>query len=261
MTIDQLLDFLINKRLPLIRLDLFEDKLEGTKLEHLVLNNQSENLRNKLFSNFENWFSNININPNSRNNYSDERKLFQKTNYASCWYCSTHESVAMWNLFSHPNSVSVRINYHTLIKALQSSEIQLSYPSKKPLKIGNVKYTIFRNAESEEQLNKVDFVQGFIKDESFQHENEFRILLEIENIQERNSIGEEHLLKENLINWDKDHDLKVIHFEFSKMKEIPFEIVFHPRSNSWHRNNIMYLLKNSNLNITTSESILSDILN
>lgn len=40
----------------------------------------------------------------------------------------------MWNLYSHPNSVAVRVNYNALIRSLESGEINLSYPSKNGLK-------------------------------------------------------------------------------------------------------------------------------
>ncbi|MBK9716815.1 MAG: hypothetical protein IPQ02_05360 [Saprospiraceae bacterium] len=261
MTIDQLLDFLVNKHIPLIRLDLFEDKLEGTKIEHIVLNNESEKMASNLFSEFDRDFLNININPINRNKIRDEREIFQKTNFASCWYCSEHESVAMWNLYSHPNSVAVRVNYNALIRSLESGEINLSYPSKNGLKIGRVKYTVFRKADNNSPLDKDEFTPGFIKDESFSHENEFRLILEIEKISERNSIGAENLIKENLINWDNVHDLKAIFIQFAKIEEIPFEIIFHPRSNVWHQSNIKYILNNNNLNIATYKSNLCDILN
>jgi hypothetical protein len=102
-TIDKLLDFLVNGRLPLVRLNLFEDKLEGVSIDHRMLNYAGD----KIAENFSDWGGELfkavtlNVNPNKRNSLRRQREIFQKTNFANCWYINDHESVAMWQIYSN----------------------------------------------------------------------------------------------------------------------------------------------------------------
>ena len=116
-TIDKLLDFLFNKRIPLIRLNLFEDKLEGVNIKHLLLNYGSDKLTQEIAPFFGKLVQSIgnSINTGNRNSLRRQREIFQNSNYASCWYISDHESVAMWQLYSKPDSVAIRIPFITIL--------------------------------------------------------------------------------------------------------------------------------------------------
>ena len=103
-TIDKLIDFLLEARIPLVKLNLFEDKLEGVNLKHLRLNYESDKIaEQKQEEDTSLKYISVNINPTERNLLRRKRETFQDTNYASCWYVNNHESVAMWQLYSKPD--------------------------------------------------------------------------------------------------------------------------------------------------------------
>ena len=79
-TIDKLLDFLFNGRIPLVKLSLFEDKLEGVDVNHLLLNYVGD----KISENTANWmgglFKQVTINafPDKRNNYRRQAVCYKQ---------------------------------------------------------------------------------------------------------------------------------------------------------------------------------------
>jgi hypothetical protein len=257
-TIDKLIDFLLEGRISLVKLNLFEDKLEGVNLEHLRLNYKSDAFAEKIKKEDSSLSHiSVNINPTRRNLLRRKREIFQDTNYASCWYVNNHESVAMWQLYSKPDSVAIRIPFKNLLKELSNLNLNQHYNYEK-LSYGCVDYYQFNNFEN---LCKVDLkndIQGFIKDSSFEHEQEFRIIIELKEepkyIEARGIIPDETVDEIN-----ENQNIKVIHINFSNFKNLPFEIIFHPQSTKWHRQNIKKMLDKFELTFKTSESALKDI--
>jgi hypothetical protein len=140
-TIDKLIDFLLEARVSLVRLNLFEDKLEGVNLEHLKLNYQSDKIAEQMKENNNtlNYIS-VNVNPTNRNSFRRKRESFQDANFASCWYVNNHESVAMWQLYSKPDSVAIRIPFKNLVRELSNSNFKLSNNNSKKLSYGCIDY-------------------------------------------------------------------------------------------------------------------------
>jgi hypothetical protein len=132
LTIDKLLDLLLNERISLVRLNLFDDKLEGSELNHLRLNCFSD-LEKKYMQKQGGTLSSISltVNPTQRNERSRQRENFQETNYASCWYINDYESVAMWQLYSKPDSVAIKIPYKVLNKELLNGNFEINSKNEK----------------------------------------------------------------------------------------------------------------------------------
>jgi hypothetical protein len=240
MTIDKLLDFLFNHRIPLVRLNVFQDKLEGASLEHLLLILSS----NKLGEETAPWLGNLmkgivyNVNPTKRNSLRRQREIFQKTNYASCWYANNHESVAMWQIYSKPDSVAVRIPYKALITEFTNRNFQLSSYDHESLKYGSVHYHRLNDLDDlSRAITKIDIV-GFLKDYCFQHEQEFRIMLEIKEYESKPAERKQFILDEQIDRLNELKDLKLLYLSLKNFKTLPVEIIFHPQSLAWHRKNI-----------------------
>lgn len=258
-TIDKLIDFLLEARISLVKLNLFEDKLEGVNLEHLQLNYKSDKIAEQM-KNENNAFEylGLNINPTKRNLLRRKRETFQDTNYASCWYVNNHESVAMWQLYSKPDSVAIRIPFKDLLNELSNSNFNLPNYNYEKLTYGCVDYHQFNDFENLCEIDLKNDIQGFIKDSSFGHEQEFRIILETKQepkyLEARGIIPDEQVDETN-----ENQNIKVIHLLLPNFKNLPFEIVFHPQSTDWHRRNINKMLDNFDLTFNTSESALKDI--
>lgn len=179
-TIEKLLDFLLESRISLVRLNNFEDKLEGMTLEHLKLNLLSDEISNKFINEIPSLnFISLNVNPKSRNNLRRKRDMFQNLNYATCWYINNHESVAMWQLYSNPNSVAIRISHEKLVNEIKNSNFKISNSNFNKISYGCIDYYQFNDIEKIYKIDIKKDVAGFIKDLSFAHENEFRIMFEV----------------------------------------------------------------------------------
>lgn len=258
-TIDKLIDFLLEARISLVKLNLFEDKLEGVNLQHLKLNYESDKIAEQMkkeTNSFE--FLGLNINPTKRNELRRKRENFQDKNYASCWYVNNHESVAMWQLYSKPDSVAIRIPFKALINELSNSNFNLPNYNYEKLTYGCVDYHQFNDFENLCKIDLKNDIQGFIKDSSFGHEQEFRIIVEAKQepkyLEARGIIPDEQVDEIN-----ENQNIKVIHLNLLNFKSLPFEIIFHPQSSDWHKQNINKMLDKFNLTFKTSESALKDI--
>lgn len=258
-TIDKLIDFLLEARISLVKLNLFEDKLEGVNLEHLRLNYLSDKISKQMQEEDTSLkYISVNINPTGRNLLRRKRETFQDTNYASCWYVNNHESVAMWQLYSKPDSVAIRIQYKDLINELSHLNFNLPNHNYEKMTYGCVDYHQFNDFEKLCNIDLKNDIQGFIKDSSFRHEEEFRIIIEIKEelkyLEARGIIPDEEVDEIN-----EAQNIKVIHLNFSNFKSLPFEIIFHPQSTAWHRQNINKMLDKFDLKFKTNESALKDI--
>lgn len=260
-TIDKLLDFLFSGRIPLVRLTEFNDRLEGVDVQHLLWNYAGDKLSEDVSSSLGGTFKLITTNffPTKRNNFSRQREVFQKTNFASCWYVSNHESVAMWQLYSNPDSVAIRIPYKKISDELINYNFKLPHNQFVRLRYGCIDYHRFNNLDELSELVHRINSQGFTKDASFKHENEFRIMLESKVTEEKQVERKKMVLDEQVKRINEKLKTKVIPLELVNFKELPFEIVFHPQSSDWHRNNIMKIIDRFEVRFRTCESALRDI--
>ncbi|MBN1649809.1 MAG: hypothetical protein JW857_00695, partial [Bacteroidales bacterium] len=122
---DKFLSMILNQKLHLTRLDVFDDNNEGISANQILFERYSEYLIDsipELNEARENGFS-IEIGSSKIDSFAQELELFQKSNFANCWFISEdgQESAAMWNLFSSPNSAALKIKYKEFKKNLVES--------------------------------------------------------------------------------------------------------------------------------------------
>lgn len=260
-TIDKLFDFLLNEHLPLVRLNIFEDRLEGVSIEHLRLNYISDELAKNIAEWVGGSFKHLmgNVNPTKRNNLKEKRELFQNTNYANCWYINNHESVAMWQLYSGSDSVAIRIPYKSLSNELIKKNFKLSGYNYQNLQFGNISYYKFSDPVELGKIIIEKEVMGFIKDYSFQHEQEFRLMVQTKPVEHVKELKQPMILDEKIEEINNRMEQRVMYLKLSNFKNLPFEIVFHPRASDWHRKNVMELINKYELTFKTHESSLKDI--
>jgi hypothetical protein len=262
-TIDKLLDFLFCNRIPLVRLNIFDDKLEGVSVDHLLVNLASTKIAQETASWIGGTFKSIvlNLNPTKRNSLRKQREIFQDTNYANCWYISDYESVAMWKLYSNPDSVAIRVPYAILKDEILNYNFELTYEDFENLRFGCVDYFKFNDLDKLTDIVGIHKDPGFFKDLSFKHENEFRIILQTQIEEKRPAVRNPFVLDEQIEMVNRMMDVKVIYMTLTRFKSLPFEIVFHPQSSDWHRANVVNVINKFELPFKTSESTLRDIFN
>lgn len=258
LTIDKLLDLLLSERISLVRLNLFDDKLEGSSLKHLHLNHFSE-LAKKDMQKQGGTFASISltVNPTERNKLSRQRELFQETNYASCWYINNYESVAMWQLYSKPDSVAIKIPYEALNNELLEGNFEINGKCEK-LKFGAISYHRFKNIANVEKNNIETDLQGFIKDSSFEHEQEFRIMVENKDSEKKYLENRGVLLDEDVDKLNNSNEIKVKHLKLNNFKKLPFEIIYHPECQKWHKKNIEKIINQFNIKFEIHDSELTN---
>lgn len=243
--IHKLINFLTTKSISFSRMDLFSDNLEGASF-NLIENQMYLDKSADPIHDF-----NLNLpNPirNKRQGILDKEKekmkSYQMQTYVSCWYVSSRESTAMWDLYSNSGSVAMRIKPEALIKSILNG---IDYKQKNNLKAtkfvyGNVRYKDiigfnpifqFLSKFKEGKENKITVRHRALrKDVSYQHEKEYRFFFETQNNSE-----------------------KVMSIPLDNIGAI--EIVFHPKMQIWQKENVNNLLNKFNIAINTRESEIS----
>lgn len=174
--------FIIHKNLVFTRLDRFEDPLEG--------------LPDKILS----ILSILEIEPNSKkelnDSFTDEQKddflikrrydekyaneqidLYQKMQFANCWFLSRKESFAMWNNYSNKDSVAIRYKPNDLLKIVLPSANSYVHADFQEFVYGLVDYDDIWPYNHYKKSRKDIIYTAFKKDNSYEHENEFRFLV------------------------------------------------------------------------------------
>ncbi|WP_323756094.1 hypothetical protein [Roseivirga sp.] len=262
-TIDKLMDCLLNKRFPLTRLNLFEDKLEGITPQNLSLNLASDKIGKEIAP----WIGEIvnhitlNINPIKRNSLRRQKLDFQKYNFASCWFVNDHESVAMWQLYSSPDSIAIKIPVNSFLGELDSKRFDLTGYNHKKIRYGSVKYYRFDDIGSLSQLVTNENIQGFLKDKSFSHESEFRVILSVEENERKRAEKKPMILDEQIEDLNRKLDQHIIYILFENFKNMPFELIFHPQASDWHKSNVKQTIKKYEVDFPIIESKLTRIFN
>ncbi len=210
MNLKKFLSFIIDRKLHLKRLDQFEDKNDGIFANLLQL---KFNLNQVKESGRE-----INVE-------GEEAKLrkLQKNLFASCWFVGNRESMAMWKIFSNPDSVALRIKYKHLKKIFTDMAFKCNGYHIKSITLGKVQYFDYQNGKGRSTLSETDSFIAYSKDESFSNEKEFRIVACTENGKEELNQG--------------------IDFILNNFKKLPFEIVFHPKAEDWGVKNLKDIME------------------
>ncbi len=249
------LSFILNKSLFFTRLDKFEDQKEGIKISHLFY----QNLRKTYEKDPElikmTGGISVEIMGSKMNEIDKQVNQIQKSNFANCWFMANDysESVAMWNLYSNPNSLAIKIKYSDF-KNIISEKGLLSYYEDIEIVCSPIKYVDFISPKIEE-TELLDSV--FIKDISFNHEKEFRIILkkEFEKIPPVEYHPSIHRKKSEKLHADL-HDKIGMELDFIDFEKFPYELIFHPKSPEWVKQNVKKILETTKTNLKTQESIL-----
>lgn len=231
--IHKLLNLIKQKSVRFTRMDQFEDALEGIPFETLA---RFAKINDEPTLNL----ANIILEPN-KYLLQGETKIFgridkilqiQSTHYVSCWFYEQRESMAMWNLYSNPDGVALKISFGKLKKYLKPN------PNETIIKdyfCGKVDYQDFRNQNpySNNGLSKLGKV-SLRKDVSFSHEKEIRFVIKTDVAKNNLKLG----IESQQIN----------------LKELDIKIVCHPKMPEWKKENIRQLLKGIKLLNSFSES-------
>lgn len=155
-------DLIITKELYFSRLDLFEDKFEGSNTIPTVKDRESyfKNMVGREIMTPEGADKNKKI---LDNHYEEQRRHYA----VNCWYINEYESAAMWSLYSRTGAgITIKSTYNRLKNALRESPIVIH--------VGIVKYVDFQRDLTEWG---VGFIPILLKRKSFEHEHELRAVI------------------------------------------------------------------------------------
>lgn len=252
------ISLIISKSFHLTRLDKFEDRREGISPIHLLFKTHKKELdSHPMFDKMRTYLTVDNLG-GEMNKIEDELKKIQRFNFANCWVIGRKdiESVAMWNLYSDSKSLAIRIKYSDFkSNILNNGYLTNGYP--KELICSPVKYLNFQDKKNISEFTNNLWDSVFLKDSSFQYENEFRIIArenerEIPEKNYESNISRSHI--EKLYNSSNNYPgvkLELINFE-----DYQFEVVHHPKSSDWIKENINEVIKRFDIRFNIFDSNL-----
>lgn len=208
--------FITQGKLRFARLDTFEDLNEGFSTQAApAVKKISEHTRQATPGNTEEMLQHVAKLKDHHSELEQQYRYHQQRLFACCWYMGEKESVAMWNLYSNPDSVAVRVDAAVLIGMLEEIARAGEQHFNK-LAYGPVEYIDLAAADDREAPEAI----GFYKDNSFSHEHEFRFLAE----QSKHS--------------------GTLEFELAlgNLKQIDFQVISHPKMEQWKIRNILNVL-------------------
>lgn len=240
---DKFISMFLNQKLHLTRLDVFDDSNEGISQSKILFERYTDYLIQNIPELKEAHIDgmDVQINPTKIDKEKEKLENYQKSHFANCWFISDtdEESVAMWNLYSSPNSVAIKIQYKDFKKYI--IELDFKKVNLKKMILGKVKYLNFYNPL---ELTNIDDNQlGFIKEISYSFENEYRILGEIEfkkppKKEYKNGISKKSVDE----SYDKLYNIKGKEIYLKDFHLYPFKIVMHPKSQDWATQDLKKLL-------------------
>jgi hypothetical protein len=219
----RLIYFLSQQSLFFTRLDVFKDPYEGVKTTTLrkvytFKDSPDEKVRKLL--------------PLAT---KSETVASQRKQFVNSWFYGERESMAMWNLYSNPDSVALKIDFDSFYESL------VTY-FKKTVRTHENKISVIGDRISYFKLNPFDKRQkiklrysGFQKDISFEHEKEYRFLIYANPV---------YALRNDLT-------FKV---SLQNFKRLPFVIITHPEMADWKLNNIKELVGSYGLDFKVKPS-------
>jgi hypothetical protein len=224
MNLKKFLSFIIDRKLHLKRLDRFEDKNDGIFANLLQLRLSLGEIKKR--------GGKILLE-------KEELKLrkVQKRLYASCWFVGDRESMAMWKIFSNPDSVAVRIRYRHLSEIFSKRKFSCNVESIEGISLGKIRYYDHNNGKGRKALKDPEKFLAFSKDESFSNEREFRIVIKSEE-------------------GSRDEHPDGIDLDLHDFGKIPFEIVFHPKAEDWGVKNLKDIMDKFELDFKSFNSDL-----
>ena len=225
--------FLETKALYFTRLDLFEDPLEGLSAEGLrnryllraVPDDEDRNPRISLQD-----YEALKQEMVSRNIVTDLEREGMKQRFASCWFLSESESLAMWNLYSDSGGLAIRFPANALIDTVSKAAMYIEDSCWPQLILGKVIYVDIS------EIKKQRFL-GFRKVRAYEHEKEFRFM----------TVCASNELKDSF-------ELKL-----GDIQTLRFDLVSHPLMEKWKQKVLKKMLNNYHVadRLTPSSIILT----
>jgi hypothetical protein len=232
--IHKFLYFINEKRLHFTRLDKLEDPNEGLpeNLIRQIYENElfpvMENLNSAMYPTLRDKAEAIESNQIKKNQLISDAEEIQQIQYANCWFLGNRESYAMWNLYSNPDSIAIRIRPKELIECVEGEVMKLSDSHINKIVCGKMSYNRVYPPEYEmEKYQKLENkYSAFKKDSSYEYESEYRFIAVSATIND--NISKFEIQLEDLHNLD-------------------FKILTHPKMENWMYDNIRSILKNLDL--------------
>ena len=203
------------------RLDYVDDYLEGSDIEsnsiiRTIARTQNKTRINELLT------------------VIAQLKRIQKKFYASCFFSSNDESIAMWSLYSQNKGIAIRFDSMQLLnyileKAQEVNDLEVFF--------GKIEYenSSTRFLRRLAPTDKDKLFNPFLKDRAYIHEDEFRILF----YQETNL------------------DTSGIKIKIDDLTKLNFKIFVPNETKKWEKNVIEKLIKKYGIN---ERVIVSDII-
>lgn len=234
MDINKFLDFIINRRLSLSRMDLFEDPYEAISKKHL--HRLFEVTDDQIVQNTQEQDDKTELSLSAR----------QKGYFVSCWFGDKSESIAMWKLYAGNSGAMIRSKLSVIVELFEKSELKLGnipITEKETLRfyLGGVDYLSFIDPKARETMKTKTKVLGFHKDIAYQHEKEYRFLLKLKPEYRKKFI----------------RTLKPIQFELIEWTDRAFQIVLNPIMPEWQRDNLATLIAALNRKYHITKSTLN----
>ena len=226
------------KKLFFTRLDKLEDPFEGVHLEILKNDAKYFNIPLEIKSFDEDIpYSKKQqlINEKKLHDYlrNQEIEKSQNKQYVNCWFKSERESMAMWNLYSNPDSVALKVKFEKLKEELTKQSDIFILENGKRLSVIGEQITYLKLNPFDEELEKQNLkFSAMQKDISFEYEKEYRFLIVT-----------------------TDLDEQPIFFEIPiDIEKLEITVISHPNMENWKFENIQKLILSSKLNIKFKKS-------
>ena len=211
------------------RFDKFEDPHEGLPYGLIMNKFQSDQvipedrLNNKIFLNEKEKRQYLSNAEKIRSKKKQEILGFQQKNFASCWFMDDErESVAMWKLYSNPDSVCIVLKLADLENQLRAYATKVNIHLSGTFYYGPVWYGKIYPPDLINPNIPPQIPDGFMKDECFSHEKEYRFLIN-----------------------SKKPENQVSFYEFPviEIENLIVNIKAHPNMEEWKTDNIRDLLQ------------------
>jgi hypothetical protein len=247
LNLHKLLDFLISSELHFTRLDAFNDPIEGVKTS--LLRDRADLKDWATSVDDPSWNPNLGIehrqpmvNRKLQHDlyYAKEVEMSQKCQFVSCWFGDENEegreSMAMWDIYSGPDSVVLKIDTNSLITEMQNTaQSYITLHEDSICILGDsVKYLKLNPFDKNLPLQTGDYA-GMKKDVTFSHEHEYRFLI---------SAGYE---------WAVAKNQRIFRYKIDLAK-LPFTVVCHPLMEDWKVKNIERLVEKFGYNFKVQRS-------
>lgn len=174
--------FLKTQSLYLTQMSRFDDKLEGistfdiTELLHSYKDYFQDNPLD--YDGLSIHYRELVRDDAKKRLYNVRNRLLrgQKKHYVSCWFNSNKESDGMWRNYAKQDGFAIKLELKAFQNRIKKSVDSNITNNNQFVRVGKIKYQDFTEVHSNESKNSVLYL-AYRKDLSFQHENEYRVVM------------------------------------------------------------------------------------